>query len=334
MAFASFFWRLGLCIGIQPFPFREKVDMFQHFLKVTYFFWVSNLLLTVVLDTAKADYFTLYDGTGLPAAQPWFFSAGNNSYTQTGQADGVRLETNLNTSAGYSNQLPLIGFKNPAFPVLNRSNGFELAFRLSVAAETHTSSDRAGFSVTFLGSDKQGVELGFWGNEIWAQQSNPLFTHGEGVTLSTGSPRDYRLQIINDTYTLLDGTAQLLSGAVRDYTEFGGIPYTLSNYVFLGDNTSRGGADILLGTVTLQSNLSAVPEPTSVLLVGTMVVPVLCCFFSIYIRKKFARAVSTGFSVRQGNLKCPVTFGLAASHHRSIELKFDVAVCIDGDQAT
>lgn len=143
--------------------------MFQHFFKVTYFFCVSNLPLTVVLDTAKADFFTLYDGTGLPATQPWFFSAGNNSYTQTGQADGVRLETNLDTS---------------------------------------------------------------------------------------------------------------------------------------------------------------------VLLVGTMVVPVLCCFFSIYIRKKFARAVSTGFSVRQGNLKCPVTFGLAASHHRSIELKFDVAVCIDGDQAT
>ena len=38
--------------------------------------------------------------------------------------------------------------------------------------------------------------------------------------------------------------------------------------------------------------------------------------------------------VRQGNLKCPVTFGLAASHYRSIELEFDVAVCIYSDQAT
>ena len=38
--------------------------------------------------------------------------------------------------------------------------------------------------------------------------------------------------------------------------------------------------------------------------------------------------------VHQGNLKCPVTFGLAASHYRSIELEFDVAVCIYSDQAT
>ena len=226
------------------------------------------LLLALNMDRVQADFITLYDGSGLPADQPWLFFAADNAFTQTANAGGVRLATSTATKAGYSNHIPLVGFKNSAFPSLDRTNGFELAFQLSIVAETHANNDRAGFSVILLGSDKRGIELGFWGNEIWAQQSSPIFTHGEGATTTTSGLRNYRVQIVNDTYALLDDSGTLLSGAVRDYTQFGGIPYTLANYVFLGDDTTSAAADIRLGPVTLQSNLSAVPEPTSFLLMA------------------------------------------------------------------
>ena len=226
------------------------------------------LLLALNMDRVQADFITLYDGSGLPADQPWLFFAADNAFTQTATASGVRLATNTATKAGYSNHIPLLGFKNSAFPSLDRTNGFELAFQLSIVAETHANNDRAGFSVILLGSDKRGIELGFWGNEIWAQQSSPIFTHGEGATITTSGLRNYRVQIVNDTYVLLDDSGLVLSGAVRDYTQFGGIPYTLANYIFLGDDTSSAAADILLGPVTLQSNLTAVPEPTSFLLLA------------------------------------------------------------------
>ena len=60
----------------------------------------------------------------------------------------------------------------------------------------------------------------------------------------------------------------LLTGSVRDYTAFNSFPYTQSNFMFLGDDTTSGAADITLGKVTIQSDLSAVPEPASLALLS------------------------------------------------------------------
>ena len=92
----------------------------------------------------------------------------------------------------------------------------------------------------------------------------PLHEHGAGVAIDTTQTRDYQVRILGDDYTLSDGSSTLLSGSVQDYM-LANVPYTLPSYLFLGDNTSRGGADVVLGAVTLRSNLTAVPEPTGVL---------------------------------------------------------------------
>ncbi len=214
----------------------------------------------------------LYDGSGLPSSQPWLSFASDGILSggaaqQTTTVDGVRLQTDSVVKAGYSNFSPFSVLKNPLFPTLNRNNGFELSFSLAIASENHVSNDRAGFSVILLGSDAKGIELGFWGNEIWAQASSPLFQHAEGVAVDTSTRRNYRLQILDNTYGLFDGASSLLSGAVRDYSAFGS-PYTLSNFLFLGDDTTSGAADISLGSVALQSDLSVVPEPSSLVLVS------------------------------------------------------------------
>ena len=241
------------------------------------FLFIHSVVFALVLSqSAFADLVLLYDGTGLPSSQAWLGFAGLGGVAQqTSVPGGVRLQTDTEVSAGYSNYLLPGLLKNAAFPSLNANVGFELSFSLAVTAESHSSNDRAGFSAIILGSDRKGIELGFWTNEIWAQSSNPLFTHAESVAVNTTLRRDYRLQIVANTYTLFDGSNTLLTGATRDYTAFNSFPYTQANFLFLGDDTSRASADITLGKVALQSNLTAVPEPSSLALLCSTLLMVL-----------------------------------------------------------
>lgn len=227
------------------------------------------LWMATIVSPAHGELVTLYSGSGLPSAEPWLVY-GFDSITgasQTSVAGGVRLVTDEPARAGYSNYtvIPTTALKNPAFPSLQRTNGFELSFSLALTAESHTSSDRAGFSVILLGSDAKGIELGFWQNEIWAQ--NAGFIHGESIAFNTVPTREYKLRILNDNYTLSQGATQLLTGNLRSYG--GTQPYSLSNYIFLGDNTTSAQASALIGAIKLESNLAAVPEPSTCILLGS-----------------------------------------------------------------
>jgi hypothetical protein len=223
--------------------------------------WLSS-------QSAFADLLVLYDGAGLPVNQVWMSFAELGVSQQTPVSGGVRLQTDAGGRAGYSNYLSPTVLKNAAFPSLSANAGFELSFSLTVNTENHSSPNRAGFSTTLLGNDRKGIELGFWEDEIWAQSSTPtLFNRAESVAIDTTVRRDYRLQIRNNTYTLFVGANTLLSGEVRDYSSFG-IPYNQANFLFFGDNTTSAEADITLGRIALQSDLTAVPEPSSLVLLA------------------------------------------------------------------
>ncbi len=206
----------------------------------------------------------LYDDAlpSTPGAQGWLIF-GDNSFgsgaSQSLVTGGTRLITNTATSAGYANRIPILNtLVNAGFPALDRNAGFSLLFELQVNSESHSSNDRAGFSVILLSEDSFGIELGFWTNEIWAQ-SGPTFTHAEGANYDTTvAQRLYELQILGSNYRLLADGTQILTGALRNYASFG-TPYNLPRFVFLGDDTSSAGADVVLGDVTL---LTDVPEPS------------------------------------------------------------------------
>ncbi len=231
------------------------------------------LTLSLLLATqANATIISLYDGAGLPAAQPWLNYADNSalapgSVSQSSITGGVRLQTDAAVKAGYSNYTPAQTLKNAAFPILDRNTGFELSFRAALLNEGHSSNDRAGFSVILLSSDLYGIELGFWSSQIWAQADTPLFKHAESANTSTTSSQNYQLHVLGSQYTLLQSGNTVLSGSLRNYSAFSGPggPYGLNNFLFLGDNTSSASADLLLGPVSLQTNLSSVPEPASLL---------------------------------------------------------------------
>jgi hypothetical protein len=118
--------------------------------------------------------------------------------------------------------------------------------------ETHISPDRAGFSLLVVSSDKRGIELGFWIDEIWAQEggSSWPFTHAEGAAFTTTSDLiDYRLIVLGERYTLTANGTTVLSGPLRDYTlapppPLPANPYTTPNLIFLGDDTSSARAKI------------------------------------------------------------------------------------------
>lgn len=210
----------------------------------------------------------LYDGSlgGTPDTQ------GKLTYRATPSAsayqtysDGVTiLDTTANQSdaAGYYGAPALV-------PALDRASGYSLSFIVQLISESHEVSDkdgdgvgdRAGFSVIVLSSDTKGIELGFWQDQVWAQDDGDaeppggtLFTHAESAPFDTTSRLiAYTLAVLGDTYRLSSDGVAILGGDLRDYTTFEGPvnPYRRSNFIFLGDNTSSAKARIKLSYVAV-----------------------------------------------------------------------------------
>ena len=187
--------------------------------------------------------------------QPHFLTLASQTYStpvtvfsSTGQLDDY---------AGYT-------VSQTVMPTLSRAAGFQLAFDLRVISENHGSNnDRAGFSLILLSEDLYGVEMAFWQDEIWVQEGNgaQLFTHAEGVPYdTTAALTTYKLTVFNNSYLLVANDALLLSGSLRQYTDwtppFGILidPYEQPNQLFLGDDTSSAGAEVWLGDVTIQDD--------------------------------------------------------------------------------
>ena len=234
--------------------------------------WLAVVALAWATPASAA--IVLYDGSAgtAPEAQPWLAYQAIGAATATVGNGGVTLDTTAanGTYAGYSNDFPNGTAKNPAFPTLDPAVGFTLSFTARLAAEAHASNDRAGFSVILLGHDRRGVELGFWAGEVWAQ-SGPAFTHAETNTDfdPANGFHSYDLSIAGGAYALSADGVPLLSGATRDFTSAGQVPYTLGDFLFLGDDTTSARASVQLRQASV-----TVPEPAAaatVLAVGLAV---------------------------------------------------------------
>jgi hypothetical protein len=194
---------------------------------------------------------TLYDGSldTTPDQQGWIYGAalGSASY---GAAGGV---TTFDTTASDTTRA---GFTYSGL-TLDRSPGYTVSLTFKLDSETHTSTDRAGFSLIALSSDHQGVELDFWADQVWAQ--NTGFTHGESASYAiTSASVRYDLTLSGGAYSLSVGGAALLTGSLRDYSGSNPI-YSQNNFLFFGDDTSEAAAKAEVATV----EFSPVPEPGS-----------------------------------------------------------------------
>lgn len=263
----------------------------------------------------------LYDGSanltpdqaGAAIGGPWFAyrdtALVGGTASAVGGNGGTLLTTDALVDAGYSNYrftqnsgVPITftpAATNPAtFPTLDRNAGYVLSFTAQLNSESRTNTadknhdgrdDRAGFNVIVLGSDRKGIELGFWTNRIWAQedgtnQQNPslepdtapasdyrtLFTQAEyNNTVNTTVLTRYDLVVQGNTYTLFGNGVSLLTGRLRDYTAFvpptvlaGGLipvqapdPYALPNFIFFGDDTSSAQAQVKISSIAISTNV-------------------------------------------------------------------------------
>ena len=208
----------------------------------------------------------LYDGslnTGPPDSQAMLYLAQPFVRYDTFGNGITTLDTTATNdiSAGYFGSDPTL--------TLERSLGYTLHVTVQVSSENHANSHRAGFSIIALSSDLQGIELGFWQNEVWAQNDdsldpNDLFTHGEGEPWDTTTGLiGYDLAILGDTYTLWVNDTVILTGPLRDYSGFAGFPdpYETPNLIFLGDDTTSAQALIQLSYVAVTVTEPMV-EPT------------------------------------------------------------------------
>ncbi len=195
----------------------------------------------------------LYDGMlgTLPGAQGFVYPPppipGSSVQSISNGVTTLDTTLDINNQAGYSTLPPL----KPG-PVLDRAKGYTIRFTSQVITETHTSNNRAGFSVIALSSDLRGIEIGFWTDKIWAQEykTGALFVHAEEATYNTVAALTiYDLTILGDAYTLSVGNTKLLSGPLRNYSSSGLLAYNTANFIFLGDDTKEAKATLKLSYV-------------------------------------------------------------------------------------
>ena len=253
------------------FPPRFTATHGQVF--VALFAFLLPVLVAPLPGSAAGDT-VLYDGslnTGTPDTQGLaYFGYGA---TQVFANGATTLTTSKSGQAGYTARAPL--------PTLDRTAGYVVRFAVQVVGEDHAGSDkngdmladRAGFSVIVLSSDHAGIELGFWPDQIWAQEdgaaqpppnTNTLFTHAESGTFDTTSALvAYELHVQGDSYTLSSAGTVVVRGRLRNYSAFG-APYTNPNFLFLGDNTTSASATIRLSAVSVAlDTLPPTSTPTS-----------------------------------------------------------------------
>ncbi|MDJ0650064.1 MAG: hypothetical protein QNJ60_15340 [Xenococcaceae cyanobacterium MO_188.B19] len=222
---------------------------------------------------------TLYDGSGIPEANSpqWLTpgalttSGGLTVLDGTVVAGGVEIDSNGNSAgySGYSNYSPLIpGFVNTSFPTLDQDNGYSIFFNVALDTVNDfsdtNSNDRAAFSITAIGKDNEGIEIGFDQNQIFAQNAN--FTQAESQSFTTSNSTDYQLAISGNTYQLLadtgSGFSNVISGSLRTYSfnpatsepSLGTFnPYEIPNFLFFGDNTNSAHGTFTLGEISVET---------------------------------------------------------------------------------
>jgi hypothetical protein len=213
----------------------------------------------------------LYDGAlgGTPDNQGFtYLVSGTASNTANGGVTTLDTTSSNNNAnqAGYFNTVPPLSVP-PSFPILNRATGYTIRFTAQVITETHANNNRAGFSLIALSNDKQGIELGFWTNRIWAQNGGvapDLFTQGEGANVdTTAGLMTYELRVLGDAYSLVVGSTEILTGSLRDYTAFSGFPdvYETPNFMFFGDDTGSARGIVKLSNISVITNAN-LPDRT------------------------------------------------------------------------
>lgn len=260
---------------VDPF-FQSRLVMHRIF---TVIFRGAMLLALGVLWQAAASAAVLYDANPgqTPVDDGWFFEPDNGTYLMAPDSVGMSATPGGTLLQTLNPNDDRAGFFRRNQDSLNRTTGYTLSFNVKINGESHETPDRSGFSVIALSDDKWGIELSFWPNQVFAKESDvPLFTRDEFVPATTTNLSEYFLTIQGDNYTLTGASLDSpLTGPLRLYSAH--PIYNTTNFLFLGDNTTSAGANILLGSISLQ----AIPEPATCAVVSLILAGIVA-----YVRRQ------------------------------------------------
>jgi Domain of unknown function (DUF4347)/Bacterial Ig-like domain/Putative Ig domain/RTX calcium-binding nonapeptide repeat (4 copies) len=238
----------------------------------------SNITTTSDTNATLLGATSFYSGNlgTTPSSQTWLgYTAVNipvagvpapTAGTEFTSASGALVTTTANQRiyAGYSNYNIGGTLINAASPTLNNATGYSLSFDLQVLADSNTNTSRAGFSILLVSQDTtQAIELAFQRltpttGRIFAQDTS--FVASELASFDVSQKTDYRVEVSGTTYKLFANNTQILTGNLRDYaafplpTDFPFNPYTKSNLIFLGDNTTSAQGTFNLSQVAVQTD--------------------------------------------------------------------------------
>lgn len=218
----------------------------------------SSLGLTVVFVPSLVSATVLYDGSSgsLPSAGwGWTYNSLGGGVVSGPSGGAVSLDTSIGHAiqAGWTLVSPVS---------IDRTAGAVVSWRSQVLAESHNQDNqRAGFSVTVIGSDLFGIEVAMWEDRIFVYNADTTFTPGEFVSFDTTDVADYHLAISGSSYNLSANGVQILTGALRNYSPFNPF-YGVGNLIAIGDNTTRAASHFEW------HRMSVVPEPMTLAALG------------------------------------------------------------------
>jgi hypothetical protein len=227
-----------------------------------------RLLLSVLVLAAALPAATIYDVTNAGAPLP-----GNQGWTQI--LFGVSLTApppllTVNSNAANSGQ----GGFSWTSSTLNAIPGFTLSWSqrtVSQANDGANGPDRSGFSVIVTDSTgAAGIEIGFWANSVWAQDTAFTRSATEQTSIDTTLLRRYDLAITGGGYALSIDNNLAFSGLLRNYNN---AFYDVANFIFFGDNTTSARGIFEVGSI----ELNQVPEPSTLALLAAGLALLLLC---------------------------------------------------------
>lgn len=231
----------------------------------------STCVLVAAAMSSIGQSVILYDSASnvRPEDASWGWTLGQSTAGTYATGPGGAGYTTL--ASGPSNAVS-VGWAKSSPLILDPMVGYTASWKVQLVSESHASDNlRAGLSFFALGSDKKGVEIGFWQDRVFAYNDNQAFSPAEFFALdTTAAMHTYSLTVTGPKYNLfIDGTKRL-SGDTRNYAAVR-AQYNVANALWYGDDTSRAQSVSRWSSMEVK----AVPEPASICALGLGLAAVL-----------------------------------------------------------
>lgn len=141
-----------------------------------------------------------------------------------------------------------IDLKRQAVP----QEGVDLVVVFDLAKESHTSENRAGFTIALTTAEGKSVVVNVWESKVWLVGHEPMTKRADAADLKGSGRHEIKLEkAAGEAAVSVDG--QLVGRVpLRDFSTIAGVPsgYLEKGSLFIGDASTAAGCQATLQSVT------------------------------------------------------------------------------------